>query len=434
MFLERTFDRPGSMPPGGAQPPSQHAPPAHAALGDAACRALFDGCMDAVMLTGPDATVLRANALAVDLFGYAPQQLRAPGRLHSLFAPEDPKLEALVQQCRRGGQADGVVTAVRADRSLFTARVSVRRYAVDGDVPRAMIVVREVGEGPALNAHCAEVDPIGCMRDSARQIRAANAEQRRFAHALAHDLRTPIDAITGFGKVLERELGDEPPGRSRHYLQRIRAAGQQLDEYVQALLTLKSLTQAPLRPAQVDLSAIARAVLARLQLAEPHRALTSRVEDGLQAQGDPRLLKIVLENLLGNAWKFSARRRVCEISFTAAADAHGRTVYEVRDNGAGFEMAYADKLFGDFQRLHSQSEFPGIGIGLANVRRIVLRHGGRAWAESAQDQGAVFFFTLAGAAQDAAPDPAGEGAACDLCSDSEPDGVITLPAAQCLGL
>lgn len=437
MFLDRPADRPGISPASGEGPPARRAEQDQALLTEDACRALFECSMDAVMLLAPGETVLCANALAGELFGYTPEQLRAPGRMSALFAAEDPKLAALVQECRRTGQGDGVVTAVRADRSLFTVRVSARRYATPEGELRMIVALRELGEGPALNAHCAEAHPGACMRESAREMRAANAEMKRFAHALAHDLRTPIDAITGFAKVLERELGAHPPKRAGHYLARIRAAGQQLDGHVEALLSLARLTQAPLRRMEVDLSALARTVLAELQLREPQRALASRVQDGLRVQGDPWLLKIVLDNLLGNAWKFTAHRRVCEISFAAATNDHGQTVFEVGDNGVGFDMSYAGKLFGDFQRLHSHVEFPGTGIGLANVLRIVQRHGGRVWAESAQGEGARFYFTLAGESQaaDGRPwtQPAQERGGCELCVDTESVRLITLPAAECCG-
>jgi len=433
MFLDRPSERPGLVS-GDAQPPASREARDHADPGEAACRALFECSMDAVILLGPGESVLRANALAAEIFACSQERLLAPGHVRALFAAEDPKFDALLQQCRRAGQADGVVTAVRADRSLFTVRVSARQYTTPEGGQRAVLALRELGEGPALNAHCAEAHPGACMRESAREMRAANAEMKRFAHALAHDLRTPIDAITGFGKVLERELGAHPPERAAHYLARIRAAGQQLDEYVEALLSLAHLTQTPLRRVEVDLSALARTVLAELQLRDPHRALASRVQDGLRAQGDPRLLKIVLDNLLGNAWKFTAHRRVCEISFAAAADVDGQAVFEVKDNGVGFDMTYAGKLFGDFQRLHSHAEFPGTGIGLANVLRIVQRHGGKAWAESAQGEGARFYFTLAGQPQAANErpwsQPADERAGCELCADAESVRLITLPATE----
>jgi light-regulated signal transduction histidine kinase (bacteriophytochrome) len=245
--------------------------------------------------------------------------------------------------------------------------------------------------------------PSADSRGGCAQLETANAELRAAAHALAHDLHAPIYAISGFGKALSRSLGADAPEQAQHYLDRILAAASQLDEYVDALLELASVADAPAQLRVVDLSAIARSILADLQRADQQRILVARIQPGLKTIGDHRLLTMVLENLLGNAWKFTSRRKVAEISFLGAPNDSGCTVYSVQDNGAGFDMAYAGKLFRDFQRLHSYAEFPGTGIGLANVLRIVKRHGGDVWAESGPGKGAAFHFMLAAAdAADAA--------------------------------
>jgi light-regulated signal transduction histidine kinase (bacteriophytochrome) len=167
-----------------------------------------------------------------------------------------------------------------------------------------------------------------------------------------------------------------------------------MNEFIDALLSLAKVSQTELHVESVDLSALARDLLSDLQAQSPERAMHVVIQDGMVAQGDARLLKVVMENLIGNAWKFSGKKERGEISITAL-DVSGDTVYCVSDNGAGFDMEYADKLFGNFQRLHSHAEFPGTGIGLVNVRRIVERHGGRIWATAVEGQGATFRFTLA---------------------------------------
>ncbi|MGH2670519.1 MAG: sensor histidine kinase, partial [bacterium] len=177
------------------------------------------------------------------------------------------------------------------------------------------------------------------------------------------------------------------------YLGRVRAATQRLGELIDDLLALARVTRAELRSERVDLSAQARSVAAELRQREPGRAVEFACADGAVAEGDPRLLRVVLENLLGNAWKFTAQRSPARIEF-GVTDNAGRPGYFVRDNGAGFDVAYADKLFGAFQRLHRTTEFAGSGIGLATVQRIIHRHGGRVWAEGAVDHGATFYFTL----------------------------------------
>lgn len=225
----------------------------------------------------------------------------------------------------------------------------------------------------------------------------ADTELRRFAQALADELRVPITAIAGFGKVLgglldgaAGEAGDRP----RHYVERIRAAGAQLQEYVDALGSLTVATPSEVRLADVDLSVIARAVAGDLRKADPGRAVAVSVQPGLRAWGDQLLLRIVVENLLANAWKFTGARAAAEISVRGEAASGRQTVVHVEDNGVGFDPDYADKLFQDFKRLHSQAEFPGAGLGLANVRRIVSRHGGRVWASSRPGEGATFSFML----------------------------------------
>ena len=216
---------------------------------------------------------------------------------------------------------------------------------------------------------------------------------------MSHDLRTPLSAIDGFSSLLGKELGTiASSDRSRHYLSRIRAGVSQMGELIDALLSLAQISRTSLRWDSVDLSAIAHAVFDGYREREPERRALLDIQSGLLAQGDPRLLKQVLENLLGNAWKFSGRQPQTLIAFRRETRPDGEQVYVVQDSGAGFDMAYADKLFGAFERLHTASEFAGTGIGLTTVHRIVARHGGRIWAESAPGLGASFYFTIGGLA------------------------------------
>jgi len=236
------------------------------------------------------------------------------------------------------------------------------------------------------------------VRQRTAQLEAANKELEAFSYSVSHDLRSPLSAIDGFSQVLEQDLGEALEPRGRHYLSRIRAGVAQMGVLIDDLLSLAQLSRASMKWDAMDLSAMALQVLADLQEREPAREVLLQVQPGLQAQGDPRLMMRVIENLLGNAWKFSAGRSRAEISVGRDSGANGEAVFFVRDNGAGFDMSYAHKLFGTFQRLHTVAEFPGTGIGLATVHRIVSRHGGRVWAQAAPEQGATFFFTLGGAA------------------------------------
>ncbi len=236
------------------------------------------------------------------------------------------------------------------------------------------------------------------VKQRTAQLKFANKQLEAFSYSVSHDLRSPLTAIDGFSDLLEKTVAKMASGsqveRSRHYLARIRAGVSQMGELIDAMLSLAQVSRSSLHWEQVDLSALAGALLNSLQEREPGRATRLRVEAGLHAQGDARLLHQVLDNLLGNAWKFSTGQARTEITVGHEQGSAGETVYFVRDNGAGFDMAYAEKLFGAFQRLHSQSEFPGTGIGLATVQRIIARHGGRVWGKSVPGRGATFYFTL----------------------------------------
>ncbi len=225
------------------------------------------------------------------------------------------------------------------------------------------------------------------------QLEAANRELSAFAYSVSHDLRAPLRAVNGFSQILLEDHGEQLDATGREHLERICHAARRMGELIDDLLSLSRLTQAELTHTRVDLSGCARAILEELQLRDPDRDVTWTVAPGITVDGDEALLRAVLENLLGNAWKFTARRPRAEIEF-GVVEQGGETVYVVRDNGAGFDMRYADKLFGAFQRLHSSAEYEGHGIGLATVQRIIHRHGGRAWAVGEVDRGAAFYFTL----------------------------------------
>ncbi len=227
------------------------------------------------------------------------------------------------------------------------------------------------------------------------QLAAANGELEAFAYSVSHDLRAPLRSIDGFSQALLEEYRDRLDAVGTDYLTRVRAASQRMGQLIDDLLKLSRVTRAELRREAVDLSVLARDVAAELQRRHPQREMTLRVAEGLAAQGDPRLLRIVLENLLDNAWKFT-RDRAPAVVEVGRAEHAGQPAFFVRDNGVGFDMAYAHTLFSPFQRLHGAAEFEGTGIGLATVQRIVRRHGGRVWAEAGVGRGATFYFTLGG--------------------------------------
>ena len=287
---------------------------------------------------------------------------------------------------------------------VLVETVTERRYTAD-----QLDYLRAFGEQAAVAIHNARlyeeartarhdlaalnVELEQRVEERTRELRAANAELEAFAYSVSHDLRAPLRAIDGFSHILLEDEGDALSGRGHEHLARVRASAQRMGELIDALLALSRLGRSEINLAPVDLSALAGKVLARLAEQDPARRVACAVEPGCTAVSDASLLEVVLTNLLGNAWKFTKGRAEAHIEFGGQAGDE-ETVYFVRDDGAGFEPAYADKLFQPFQRLHTDEQFSGTGIGLATVRRIIGRLGGRCWAEGTPGAGAVFFFTL----------------------------------------
>jgi signal transduction histidine kinase len=227
------------------------------------------------------------------------------------------------------------------------------------------------------------------------QLQAINKELEAFSYSVSHDLRAPLRHIDGFSKALLDECGDQLDAQGKSHLQRVRESVKRMSELIEDLLRLSRVTRSEMVNERVDLSEMAHAVATDLQKTQPERRAEFIIPPAVMVEGDGRLLRVMLENLIGNAWKFTQKRAQTRIEF-GATQHEGRRAYFVRDNGAGFDMTYAGKLFGPFQRLHTAEEFPGTGIGLATVQRIIHRHGGRIWAEGAVGMGATFYFTLTG--------------------------------------
>jgi signal transduction histidine kinase/ligand-binding sensor domain-containing protein len=235
------------------------------------------------------------------------------------------------------------------------------------------------------------------LSERTAELQAANKELEAFSYSISHDLRAPLRAIDGFSRILLEDYRDKLDDEGKDNLQRVRTASQRMGQLIDDMLQLSRHTRSEMHCGQVDLSALARAIVDELKVSAPQRQVEFVIEPGLTAHADAGLLQAVLQNLLDNAWKFTSQQPAAKIEF-------GRTIHEgvpiffVRDNGIGFNMAYADKLFGAFQRLHSATEYPGTGIGLATVQRIIQRHGGQVWAESQVGHGATFYFSLPPAA------------------------------------
>ena len=226
---------------------------------------------------------------------------------------------------------------------------------------------------------------------SKAELQAANRELEAFSYSVSHDLRAPLRRIQGFCEALELSATQSDDARTLDFVGRIRRSVVHMNDLVEAMLGLARVSRKEMHRSSVDLSGIARDVGEELRLGDPHRQGIFLVEDDLLAGGDPALVRIVLENLMGNAWKFT---REVNARIEVGRSTDGGSTFFVRDNGAGFDPTYAQGLFAPFQRLHNDSDFPGTGVGLATVQRIVHRHGGKIWAQAAVNEGATFFFSL----------------------------------------
>jgi len=287
------------------------------------------------------------------------------------------------------GRIEGVLESARLRRDggprngveiLFLGE----RFVIDSDKQRVLdLLVSTFEDAVRKNQE---------LQASQSALKAANRELEAFSYSVSHDLRAPLRRIEGFGRALHRRCSEQVDEAALDYVDRIQRSIVHMNGLVEAMLGLARVTRQDLRKGTVDLSALAREVAGEIRAAEPERVGNFVVQDDLTVIGDASLLRIVLENLLGNAWKFT--RDVTARIELGRSSSQGAPVFFVRDNGAGFDTAYASELFAPFQRLHAEAEYPGTGVGLATVQRILHRHGGRIWAEAAVGKGATFFFSL----------------------------------------
>jgi PAS domain S-box-containing protein len=351
----------------------------------------------AIFMLDPEGNVLSWNAGAMRLIGYRAEEILGlhVSRFHPDDAPPFAAEDALAVAARDGHfREEG--WRVRQDGTRFWADVTLTALRDRGGALRGFAdITHDKTETRAaeeriqqLNAELEER-----VRDRTAELARAVAELEAFSYSVSHDLRAPLRAIDGFSQALLGGAAASLDEKGRHYLDRIRAGAARMSELIDDLLLLSRVSRSDLRRAPVDVSALAAAIVSDLRRRDPERDVAVTIADGMHAVADQRLLAIALENLIGNAWKFTARRPTAHIEI-GVEDGGGEPVYFVRDDGAGFDMAYADKLFGAFQRLHAATEFEGTGIGLATAQRVINRHGGSIRAEGRPGAGATFFFTL----------------------------------------
>jgi len=364
-------------------------------------KAIFDSALDAIITMDENGLIMGWNAQAEAVFGWSatevigrsmsttiiPPQYREAhqrGLARFLSSGEGPILNQRLEipALHRNGCeffVELTVTPIRLSSSwIFSAFVR--------DITQRRKAEEEIRK---LNAELEER-----VKQRTAQLEAANKELEAFSYSVSHDLRAPLRGIDGFSQALLEDSGDKLDDNGKKHLDRIRKATRRMGELVDDLLKLSRLTRSEMQHELVDLSRLAEMIATELRKTAPDRQVEFIIEEELQARGDTRLLQVVLENLFNNAWKFTSPAEKARIEFGALKQMPNETVYFLRDNGVGFDMAYIHKLFGAFQRLHRTDEFPGNGIGLATVQRVIQRHGGRVWAEAMVGRGAAFYFTL----------------------------------------
>ena len=367
---------------------------------------VLNSMQEGLVAAAPDGRILMYNRAAASLIPLedAPADPELWTRHFGVYPPDsealsDPADLPLMRAAR--GETAGQTTYFVRNRLVPEGRLvqcnwhRMAGQSVGGvlvmltDVTELRAIVLEntrlVGELQQLNASLESR-----IAERTEQLSATNQELEAFSYSVSHDLRAPLAAISGFSVALQEKIGGIADARALHYLSRIQAGVRKMEELIEAMLQLSRVVRAPLELKDVDLSQLAHEALEGLQQQSPQRRVEVHIEPGLVARGDPRLLRIAMENLVGNAWKFTSTRPDARIE-VGRKDGH---VFFVRDNGVGFEMAYAAKLFTAFHRLHTETEFPGTGIGLATVRRVIVRHHGRVWAESRPGEETTFYFVL----------------------------------------
>jgi PAS domain S-box-containing protein len=361
-------------------------------------RALLDHAPDGIVAIERSGRIVLANRQAHELFGYPPGTL--VGASIEMLLPETQRgihqahREQYMAAPRTRAMGAGLdLTGLRRDGTEFAVEISLSPIQ-SGPTLLVMAAVRDITDRKAAEAQIKRLNED--LNRRVAELAAVNRELEAFSYSVSHDLRAPLRALDGFSQALVEDAGDQLSPDAQDHVRRIRAAATRMGRLIDDLLELARLTRREMRWEPVDLTALARTVAERLRRSEPDRAVDFSIAGDLRVTGDSHLLQVAVQNLLGNAWKFTGKQGYARIEF-GADTRDGTTVYQVRDNGVGFDMAYADKLFGAFQRLHAADEFAGTGIGLATVQRVITRHGGRVWASAEAGKGATFFFTLGAA-------------------------------------
>ena len=349
--------------------------------------AIVDSSDEAIIGTTLDGVVTSWNDGATRIYGYPADEVVGSTLAKLLLVDDEADEAAMLEKVRCGERVPPYETRRRrkdgSEVDLWVAISAIRDAS--GAVVGASRLARDISDRKRAEVALARA------RDEAEH---ASREFEAFSYSVAHDLRAPLRGIDGFALALLEDYAERLDDEGRRYLARVRENAQRMAELIENLLMLARVTQTDIARESIDVSALARQAAARLRAHQPGRDVEVEIADGLRCDCDGRLVAIVLDNLIGNAWKFTGRTERARVSIGAEKSEGGERAIFVRDNGAGFDMSFAGKLFGVFQRLHAPNEFEGIGIGLATVQRIIRKHGGRIWAEGEVGRGATFYFTL----------------------------------------
>lgn len=366
--------------------------------GEARFRATFHQAAVGMTQSSPEGHLLQVNQRFCSMLGYDRPEELLNRHVLDLSPPDDREAHRRLRESVLNGQASSYVLEKRylcRDGRMIWGRLtgSLVRHA-NGEPHYLIGIVEDITQTK---------EATQALQESYENLKQMHQELESFSYSVSHDLRTPLRAIEGFALILQEDYRDRLDEEGFSHLQRIRMASQRMAGLIDALLSLARVNRQQLAREEVNLSAKASEIAQSLKSSQPGRQVDFIIASGVRAIGDPYMLEAVLENLLGNAWKFTSPRPRTVIEF-GAFELNGEKIFFVKDNGVGFDMAYVDKLFGAFQRLHKADEFKGYGIGLATAQRIIQRHGGRVWAEGSPGQGATFYFTLNHAAGTAMPE------------------------------
>ncbi|HEY5902276.1 MAG TPA: PAS domain S-box protein, partial [Anaerolineales bacterium] len=362
---------------------------------EARFRGLLESAPDAIVVVDQSGNIQIVNSQTEKMFGYERSELL--GQPVEMLVPKH--LQKKHTRHRADYNQDHPARPMGIGLELFGVKKEGGEFPVEIslsplEVERGLLISAAIRDVTQRKRDEEQIRTLNAdLEQRAAQLEAANTELESFSYSVSHDLRAPLRSIDGFSQALLEDHGESLAPEARGYLERVRSAAQRMAELIDDLLNLSRVTRSSLRPRFINLSAMAKEIADSLCEQEPGRQVDLDIMPDLMVTADPHLMRLVLENLLSNAWKFTSKCGQARIEFGQQNKTQERTFF-VRDNGVGFDMAYVDKLFGVFQRLHSVSEYPGTGVGLATVQRIIKIHGGSIWAESAEGEGATFYFTL----------------------------------------